>query len=431
MISMLFFIIKLLVLFSAVVLLVKIARYLLVIRAGDLKDKLRRRKYQEADAPIPLRTYLDDLEPESFTEKIAFLLYCAMFAKQDSVKDPDGENSVKGTKKYKTILQINWRGRPLKAVCVIFVAMLLWSSVIKVNAGEEMLKFRFGRHVATYSAGWYIKLPIIERAMTVNTQIIRRCEHGFQGNTQTTQNEGREELLKEAKMLTKDGKLLNIGYVTQYTVSDPVAFLMKIPANANERENVIRFISESAFREVVASCNLDDVLTVGKEEIQIKAKDIANEHFKHMGAGITVRSIQIQDVEAPADVKFAFDDVNKAKSDKDSAVMNAREYSNKHVADAEGEATKVLNEAESYAARRTSVVAGETRRIMALADSYRKNPKVVKTALYIEEASQFLPKTQMVIVDSGVNVNMMQLDKVIEAAAAAKKKDIDNGDAKQ
>ena len=73
-------------------------------------------------------------------------------------------------------------------------------------------------------------------------------------------------------------------------------------------------ISKSCVRTVIGSCDVDSVLTTGKNEIQSSIRDMIIKKLEDHDVGLQVTNVTIQDSEPPtAEVMEAFKAVETAK----------------------------------------------------------------------------------------------------------------------
>jgi membrane protease subunit HflK len=67
-------------------------------------------------------------------------------------------------------------------------------------------------------------------------------------------------------MVTGDLNAALVEWVVQYRISDPVKFLFEV----REPSETLRYVSESVMREVVGDRTVDEVITIGRQEIEIR-----------------------------------------------------------------------------------------------------------------------------------------------------------------
>src|SRR3546814_8390903 len=71
----------------------------------------------------------------------------------------------------------------------------------------------------------------------------------------------------EAQMVTCDLNAALVEWVVQYRISDPQSFLFEV----REPSATLRYVSESVMREVVGDRTVDEVITIGRQEIESEA----------------------------------------------------------------------------------------------------------------------------------------------------------------
>src|ERR1035438_765235 len=72
---------------------------------------------------------------------------------------------------------------------------------------------------------------------------------------------------RETQMVTGDLNAALVEWVVQYRISDPVKFLFDV----REPRGTLRDVSESVMREVVGDRTVDEVITIGRQEIESEA----------------------------------------------------------------------------------------------------------------------------------------------------------------
>jgi len=279
--------------------------------------------------------------------------------------------------------------------------------------------FRLGRVSGVADQGINFKLPVIDLVTIVNTEQIQRFEYGYR-----TVNPGPPATFAdrpdESKMLTGDNKIVEIDWVLQFQAGDPVSFVVNLPEDRAPREKLIRDVAESTLREVIASRELDDVLTTEKEASQTEAKKLIQEKLDLLKTGVFIVAVQFQDVNPPKAVQAAFSEINTARAERERMILEADKYSNEILSRAEGEADKLLNEAEAYKFRRISLAEGEAARISSLQDAYRENPDLVLNNLWLENMEKIWPQMKVFIIDAGENaLQVLPLDQFFKSAGAA------------
>ncbi|MGQ0428776.1 MAG: FtsH protease activity modulator HflK [Gammaproteobacteria bacterium] len=274
--------------------------------------------------------------------------------------------------------------------------LILWglTGFYQNDAAERSVITRFGRYVATTTAGlnWRIPWPI-DRRTVVNVS-------EFQSFSDRT------------RMLTQDEALVDINLAVQYRRADPENFVFVV----RDPEETLGEVSESAIREVIGQSKLDFVLELGRQEISARTKELVQRTIRAYNTGIEVISVNLQDVSVPEQVAPAQKDAIKAREDKDRATLSAQTYANDIVPKARGAAVSTVEGARAYRSRKIADAEGETARFLALATEYQRAPAVTRERLYLETMERVLGSSAKIIVDTqgAGNLVYLPLDKLLE-----------------
>lgn len=286
---------------------------------------------------------------------------------------------------------------PILGALVVFI--LLWSSWYTVQPEETAVIQRFGRVLRTATPGLHFKIPFgVETVKLVPTARVLKEEFGFRtlaAGRQTKYERG--DFSNESLMLTGDLNVIDVRWIVQYRVEDPVRFLFKL----REQRQTLRDIAEAAMRRVVGNRLGSDVLTVGRVAVASEVKEDMQKTLSDYETGIRLVTIELQDVTPPDPVKPAFNEVNESRQDMERMVNQAQEQANKVIPKAKGEAKQVIAEAEGYATERVNQARGEASRFSSVLAEYQRVPEVTRRRLYLEAMSEVLAEAKGVyIVDS-------------------------------
>ena len=150
-------------------------------------------------------------------------------------------------------------------------------------------------------------------------------------------------------MITGDENIVDVKLLVQFDVKDPVDFLFKV---VDPEGVTMRDLAETALRQVVGSRPIDDVLTDKKEEVQIETQRLIQSLLDTYQAGINIREVKLQGVNPPDQVQDSFDDVVRAKEDKERIINLADAYEEKELPTAQGDAAKFVETAEAEKSER-------------------------------------------------------------------------------
>ena len=282
---------------------------------------------------------------------------------------------------------------------VLLIAVLLTSSYT-VGAESEGVVLRFGKFFKTVEPGLHFKLPLGIDAVTVLP--IRRqlkLEFGFTTAGYTNPIQAGQDPEEEKSMVTGDLNAALVEWVVQYRIEDPRQYLFDV----RNPEGTLRDLSEAAMREVIGDRTVDELITIGRQDIEIEALARMQELSKRYQLGIRVDQVQLKNVNPPSQVQASFNEVNKAQQDRENAINVANGEYNKVIPKAKGEADQTIRGAEGYRFKRVNEAEGDVAAFSAVLQQYVKAPEITRTRLYLETMSQILPQTgPKIIVDESM-----------------------------
>jgi modulator of FtsH protease HflK len=277
------------------------------------------------------------------------------------------------------------------AVIGVVVALAgLVGSYYQVEPDEVGLVTRFGRFVRTTNPGPHGKIPFgIEQVQKVPVQRQLKQEFGFRTVHADIDSTFRKDEKTEAEsaMLTGDLNVATVEWIVQYKISDPYKYLFKL----RDVEQTFRLMAEASMRSVVGDHSVTELLTVGRESIAAKAKELLSSLCKLYDNGISVQQLVLQDVDPPESVKPSFNEVNQAIQERERAINEAWAEYNQEIPRARGLAEQKIEASEGYAVDRVNRAKGDAQRFVALQEEYRKAPEVTRTRIYLETLSAVLP----------------------------------------
>ncbi|SHF81794.1 protease FtsH subunit HflK [Modicisalibacter ilicicola DSM 19980] len=305
-------------------------------------------------------------------------------------------------------------GRPLGKgiIGVAILVLVIWgafSAFYTVQPEERAVVKRFGAVVGITDPGLHFKIPFgIDQVQRVATERVLKQEFGFR--TQDTRAGGSttyssQQLEDESLMLTGDLNMIDVEWVVQYRIDDPIEFLYEM----RESTRTLRDISESVMRRIVGNMLGSEVLTVGRVEIQQKAGGEIQEIMDGYNAGIRINTVEMQDVVPPPAVQPAFNEVNEARQERERTINEAQKRVNQEIPNAEGAALRAVAEAEGYATERVNRALGESTRFSAVLTEYLQAPEVTRSRLYLETINEVLPNIGQVLVVQDGQVSPLPL----------------------
>ena len=289
------------------------------------------------------------------------------------------------------------------------VAIIFWlgTGVYTVQPGEEAVLRLVGRYYDTTDPGlhWFWPAPVGNRDV-VRVDEVRRLEIGVRGSA---------PIPDEAHMITGDQNIVDVQLLVQYNIKNSQDFLFKAvdPAGLT-----IKDAAETSLRQVVGQRAIDDVLTIEKEAVQEDTRLKLQELLDLYQTGIRVTEVKLLNVRPPDQVQDAFDDVVRAREDKDRIINLADAYREEQLPRARGEAARLMEAAEAFRETRVAQATGQAERFLAVLQEYRKAPDVTRQRLYLEAMEEILPGVTKFIVDAENGGNLLQLLPLNEATSS-------------
>ncbi len=268
----------------------------------------------------------------------------------------------------------------------VFVAM---SSFFTIEPEEVGVILRFGAYDRTVDPGLNFKFPLVEDLYKVPVQRQLKDEFGFRTEEAGVRSRySREALFNESLMLTGDLNAAVVEWIVQYRIDDPYKFLFKV---RNTRET-FRAMTEAVMREIIGDRTVNEVLTVGRQEISVTVGVKLQEMCDQYETGIRVDQVVLQDVNPPDPVKPSFNEVNEAQQEREKLINEARSEYNKVIPRAKGEAEQMIQQAEGYGLERVNNARGEGARFRALFAEYSRAKEVTRQRIYLETLEKVLSK---------------------------------------
>ena len=282
------------------------------------------------------------------------------------------------------------------AAVVIIVIAIVWSSFYTVGPEENGVVLRFGEYVRTTEPGLQFKLPLgIERVYKIPVQRQLKEEFGFQtvraGVRSQFSTQGRAE---EARMLTGDLNAAVVEWVVQYRIVDTYNFLFRV----RNVQDTLRFMSEAIMRQVVGDRTVNEVLTVGRQEVASLVEVQLQELCDAYELGLRIDQVVLQDVNPPEPVRGAFNEVNEAQQQRERLINEAQSEYNRVIPRARGTAQQTIQQAEGYKLDRVNRAQGDAQRFTELYQAYARAPEVTRKRMYLETLNDILPNVESKIV---------------------------------
>lgn len=280
--------------------------------------------------------------------------------------------------------------RPLRIVIPALLLLIgVFTTYYTVPSDSVGVVLRFGKYSSTQEPGLHFKLPFgIDEVEVLAVRRQLKFEFGSEFDFETTDEERiHREPDKERSMVTGDLNAALVEWVVQYHIADPVAYLFHV----REPGWTLRDLGESVMREAIGDRTVDEVITIGRQDIEVAATARLAELAKVYGLGIAIDQVVLKNVNPPQPVQASFNEVNKAQQERESMINVAKGEYNKAVPRARGEAEQKISEAEGYRKKRVNEALGDVAAFTANLEQYLKAPVVTRQRLYLETMKDVLP----------------------------------------
>jgi len=287
------------------------------------------------------------------------------------------------------------RGKFL-SIWIVGVVLALWlaSGIYQVQPGEDGVIRTFGRYTATTGPGLHYHLPWPVQTVTiVDVESIRRAEIGFR-----TKAEGNKvDVVDEALMLTMDENIVQVELLVQYRVGDSQDFIF----NVQNPERVLLTTAEVALRSTVGNMTIDDVITEERAQVQDETRAFLKRLLEEYGSGILVTDVRLQVADPPEEVRDAFQEVVRARADKERLINEAQAYANDVVPRARGEKQEQIENASAFKDQQELLATGDAERFLSVLREYRLAPEVTRERMHIEAMEAILARVELILLDVG------------------------------
>ncbi|MFT7561294.1 MAG: membrane protease subunit HflK [Flavobacteriales bacterium] len=273
----------------------------------------------------------------------------------------------------------------------------LWTAYYTVPSDSVAVVQRFGKYLKNVPAGLHFKIPLgVDTAIVVPVKRQLKQEFGFTtpGATDPLQAPRIRNEKSETQMVTGDLNAALVEWVVQYRIADPVKYLFEV----RDPKETLRYVSESVMREVVGDRTVDEVITIGRQDIEIDALEKMQDLSTKYTMGLSIDQVQLKNINPPRPVQESFNEVNQAQQEKEKLINEARRDYNKVIPLAEGEKDQRIREADGYRLKRINEAEGDAARFNSLFTEYIKAPQVTLRRIYLETMQEVMPKIKSKII---------------------------------
>lgn len=304
-------------------------------------------------------------------------------------KERHEKSRQKAANRAKRFTRLAWIVVPIIIGVIVFA-----HSPIKIKNDEEAIRRRFGHYIGNWDAGWKWRIPFIDKVDKVATQSQKQLMMGMR-----LLDEGPppdyERVDSEALMLTADENIVGVERVHQYRITNPAYWVF----NVNDPEGTMRDADQAATRMIVGDNGIDEVMTIGKFEMQARTKKTYQEILDGYLIGATIVSTFFQDVYPPVQADSAFKDVATANEDKLKVINDGEKFYKKMIPSARGDSAETVNTAIGDAKQRIEYARGDSASFVQQWVKYKEAPEITRKRMLFETLTKLYANHRVVIVD--------------------------------
>ena len=311
------------------------------------------------------------------------------------------------------------------SVFTLIIILWLAAGLYQIKPGEATAEQTFGaarvEPVTEPGLHWHWPSPI-GRTTTIQVQKSRTTEIGFhtlpEGKLDSLTGENWQRDFDSSTMITGDTGLVETQLVAHYFISDLNAYLFRAADpgvrfeyfdETKTREfqpnppgrpdgQTIKDALDVAIRRSIGQRTIDQALVSDRETVEMETMHHAQDKLDEYRTGLTITSLQLQEVRPPPEVQDAFDDVLKAREEKDTRINQALAFESKTLPEARGQAERIRKEAEAYRAQRINAATAEANRFSAILTEYQAAPAIIAKRIYYQTIDKVLPDTNLILV---------------------------------
>ena len=185
----------------------------------------------------------------------------------------------------------------LVVVILVFLAIVLFSSIKVVQEYERGVVFRLGRLVGARGPGLILLLPFIERMQRVDQRTVTMD-------------------VPSQEVITQDNVTVRVNAVAYFRVIDPNAAVV----NVADYIRATSQIAQTTLRSVLGQSALDDLLAE-REKINQQLAEIIDGQTEPWGIKVSI--VEVKDIELPQSMQRAMARQAEAEREKRAKIIHA------------------------------------------------------------------------------------------------------------
>lgn len=252
---------------------------------------------------------------------------------------------------------------------------LVYNSFYTIDASANGVVLRFGKISSIEEPGLHFKIPFVDIVHVVEVTQIKKEEFGFQTiESDVKTRYSTDDFTDESWMLTGDLRIAEVRWAVQYKIKDATKYLF----NVKNVEKIIRDESEATMQLMIGDRSFSEVLSEERRAIREEARSTMQANLDSYDCGIFVQLVQLQGVVPPGPVADSFNEVNRARQEKEAVINDATKKLKEITLKAGGTAKRMISEAEGYAVERINHANGDVALFNKVLKEYNKAPELIR-----------------------------------------------------
>ncbi len=180
---------------------------------------------------------------------------------------------------------------------IIFVVLILLSSIRQINQYERGIKFTFGKFTSVMEPGWRLVLPIIQSSQKVDVRV-------------------KAVDVPDQNAITRDNVSVRVNAVIYYKVGEAQKAVLEV----EDFRYAISQYAQTTMRNIVGEVTLDELLS-SRDKIADRIREIVDKETDAWG--LKVNNVELKDVSLPPDLERTIGKQAEAEREKRAVIINS------------------------------------------------------------------------------------------------------------
>ena len=292
----------------------------------------------------------------------------------------------------------------VKFIMLLLIVLFLVSGLFQVGPQEKAVILRFGKPVgegdkALLNSGLHWSFPYpIDEVVKIPIKEVQKVTSsvGWYATTPEQELSGEElpagptlDPAVDGYAITADRNIIHTRATLYYQVDDPIRYVFGFSSASNAVQNVL----DNALLHTAAHFGVDSILYSDVAGFQDAVEQSASQLADQERLGITIRQCSVVSV-APRQLKDIFDQVTKAREDRNKVLDDAHTHENQITNTADAHASAILNEAISARARYVQSLKADAKAFSDLLPNYKINPRLFEQQKVVQVMGEVLTNVE-------------------------------------